>query len=87
MAKIITYYAPNDSMGDTSNADCERFRAWARNEIENRFEGYYVRVVDSQSPTQCKVVGSSGLIEDDEIREYVQGLWESCPWTGPFFEV
>lgn len=74
----IEYYAANSTMGDTLDADCDKYRQWASEQIENEYPGYKVDVIDKGS-----LVNSWTNDEEkrDEIIDYCSRLWDRCPWN------
>ena len=73
----ITYYASNDSMGDTSERDCELFRAWAAKEIKAEYPEHNVTVSGEQSLVTAETDDDRN---EDEIIDFCSRLWDSCPW-------
>ena len=87
----ITYHADDTSLGDTSSADCANFRAWARDQIADKFPDHYAEVDgrDHYSEVTFSEVRADEEEEEEqnEIAEFCSNLWESCPWDGEYFEV
>jgi len=82
--KSITYYASNDSMGDTSNENCNNFRQYAKEALENEYPYFEITVSDEQSLTTCITEGIDDDCLENEINEFCHGLWDGCPdsvWT------
>ena len=73
----ITYYADNDSMGDTSATDCDKFREWAQNELETEYPAHEITVTDENSlQTAC----TDDSENEDKINDFCSRLWDNCPW-------
>ena len=82
--ETIFYRAADCNMGDTSEQDCENYRAWALAEIEAKYpDAAKIEVLNEDR-------GSTVYTEEDEeeyaILEFLSELWDRCPWTGEFFE-
>ena len=82
--ETIFYRAADCNMGDTSEHDCENYRAWALAEIEAAYpDAAQVEVLNEDR-------GSTVYAEDDDeecaIMEFLCELWDRCPWSGEFFE-
>lgn len=83
MSLSITYYAPTDSMGDTSEADAAGFRNWAEQQIKAEYPSCDVEVTDECSTVQVSVRGAASFEDEEliqEIKDYVHRLWDRCPW-------
>lgn len=91
MTVLITYYAPNDTMGDTSEFNCQRYREWASEEIRGWApealnvdpDKVNVSVINEQSTDQVKMEWNDD--EDrseqlEEVQDFVNRLWDRCPW-------
>lgn len=76
----ITYYAENGSMGDTDEANCDAFRAWAKKALEAEYPGAYVDVSGNMSSVECFVKGADSRDQEEEIAEFCSNLWNNCPW-------
>ena len=82
--ETIFYRAADCNMGDTSEQDCESYRAWALAEINAAYpEAAQVEVLNEDR-------GSTVHTEDDDkecaVMEFLHELWDRCPWSGEFFE-
>lgn len=75
--ETITYYADNGSMGDTSDADCDKFREWAESELRREFPEYDIKVSEEQS---TQTVLTSDYENECWIIEFCSSLWDRCPW-------
>ena len=73
----ITYYAANDTMGDTSDTDCDAYREWAEAEIRAEFPDHSVEVSTDQS---LKNAWTDDFDREDEILDFCHRLWDRCPW-------
>ncbi len=83
MSLSITYYAPTDSMGNTSEADAAAFRSWAEQQIKVEYPSCDVTVTDEDSTVQVSVRGAASFEDEEliqEIKDYVHRLWDRCPW-------
>jgi len=73
----ITYYADNNSMGDTSATDCDKFREWAQDELEKEYPNHDIAVTDEQS---LQTAYTDDLDNEEEIKDFCSRLWDNCPW-------
>jgi hypothetical protein len=73
----IEYYAENGTMGDTSCADCDKYREWATKKIEAQYPSYDVIVLNKPS-----LISAWTDDEDnrDEIIDFCARLWDICDW-------
>jgi len=76
----ITYYANIDSMGDTSEAQAEKFREWARAEIARAYPDADVNVTDEQSLQTASVYCGDDYEQEEEALDFCSRLWDRCPW-------
>ena len=74
----IKFYAPDNSMGDTSPMGCEYFREWARLKIEHVFPCAHVDVT-AEDATQSIECDSDD--EWDAVNDFCCRLWDNCDWT------
>ena len=74
----ITYYAANDTMGDTSDRDCNAYRAWALEELRNEYPEHDVSVESEPSLQQVRTDDDE---RSEEIAEFCSRLWDRCPWN------
>jgi len=74
----ITYYADNNSMGDTSGTDCDKFREWAQGQLEAEYPTHDVTVTDEQS---LQTAYTDDIDNEDEIIDFCSSLWDNCPWN------
>lgn len=77
MQKVITYFADNNSMGDTSAEDCNAYRAWAKAQLAAEYPTYNVAVSDKPS---LNTVTTDDDYRRDEIEQFCSNLWDRCPW-------
>ena len=73
----ITYYAANDTMGDTTDADCTAYRVWAKSEIQAGFPGHAVEVSSVQS---LETAWTDDSCSAGEILDFCRRPWDRCPW-------
>lgn len=73
----ITYYASNDSMGDTSPEACQQFRDWAKVQLIKEYPNYLIEV--SAEPS-LSTAATDDFDNEDEIKEFCHRLWDNCPW-------
>lgn len=79
--KKITYYASNDTMGDTSGENCELFREWAAKQLEAKYPEYKIVVLDENTTgSSSAVYGVEDYEKISEITDFCSRLWDSCPW-------
>jgi hypothetical protein len=73
----IKYYADNDTMGDTSEEDCDAFRIWAATQLRTEYPDHIIQVINGPSLEQFQT-------DDEENREAIADfcarLWDRCPW-------
>jgi len=74
---IIEYYASNDTMGDTTPENCDKFRKWAQNEIQSAYPDYDVVTLDTPS---LETAYTDDNDNESEIVEFCSQIWDSCPW-------
>lgn len=72
---IINYSTDNNSMGDTSDQNCDKFREWAKEELEREYPDYDITVSDEQ-----KNLYTDDIDNEDEIIDFCSRLWDNCPW-------
>lgn len=77
MSYTITYYADDASMGDTSPANCDAYRAWARRVLSAEYPDHEIEVCSQPAGKSCS---TDDIDHEDEIHEFCQLLWDSCPW-------
>ena len=78
----ITYYASNTSMGDTPDDDCNKYRAWAAEQLQAEFPDAEIEVLDKDSLyTFVSIDGDDpdGAIYN-QVMDIVPYLWDKCPW-------
>lgn len=73
----ITYFADNGSMGDNSDADCDKFREWAEEQLQAAYPEHKIEVSDKPSLRQFS---TNDYEREEEIGEFCSRLWERCPW-------
>lgn len=74
----IIYRAANTNMGDDCcPAQCDAFRAWALEQIQNEYPDVDVSVEDSEHPSE--VYDDEGN-DIDDVLAYLSSLWDACPW-------
>ena len=74
----ITYFASDDTMGDTSPEDCAAYRRWAQAELE---AAYPEATVEVTAETAVRGAWTDAIEREEEIEEFCARLWERCPWT------
>lgn len=75
----IIYYVDINSMGDNvTEADADGYRDWAATEIANKFPGAIVEVSEDQS---LKGFYCSDDDREEEVSEFLNTLWDKCPWS------
>ena len=72
----ITYYASDLSMGDTSRENCQKFREWAKRELEREYPDYRVNVV-SEARFEARTTDKD---KAEEIQHFCARLWDRCTW-------
>jgi len=78
MAKFyIEYRAANDSMGDTSSANCDAYREWAEEQLRAAYPDHEISVCNKPS---LHTVLTDDCKNQGEIEEFCHHLWDSCPW-------
>ena len=73
----IIYYAPDDTMGDNSATDCERFRNWASVELAAKYPQHEITVSNKPS---ARSVETDDFEHEEEILLFAHELWDKCPW-------
>lgn len=73
----ITYYAANETMGETPSQQCEAYRAWALAQLRAEYPTHEVSVLDAPSIEQSVTDDEDRL---DEIADFCSRLWDRCPW-------
>jgi hypothetical protein len=73
----ITFYAPDETMGDTPPLACEQFRGWALRQLHAAFPGYHVRVLAEPGLRQAL---TNDAQREGEIADFCARLWDRCPW-------
>ena len=76
--KSIIYYAPDDTIGDTSAEDCSKFRAWAAIELANEYPNHDV-TVSAEKSTQT--VYTNDIENESEIVNFASRLWDVADWA------
>jgi hypothetical protein len=71
----IIYYADNGSMGDTSEDDCDRFREWAREQLEIEFSEHEITV---SSDVSTLTIYTDDIDREDGIADFCSRLWDRC---------
>ena len=80
MTISITYYTPLDSLGDVSESDAVKFRAWAESYIKAKYPKADIEVTEENSLRTCSVSGASSGEEEDEIIDFVSRVFDHCDW-------
>ena len=78
----MTINSSNDTMGDTSDRDCNRYREWLLVQFKSRFPGVNIDMTSNEGPNI-----EISLDEEDEDFDprveaelfYVE-CWEKCGW-------
>lgn len=90
MITRIIYCAANCNMGETSETDCDNYRAWAYAEIEKKYLETVIEVRNVDGKTEVEVEGGPFSYESckewDVCQEWLAELWDRCPWSGKFFD-
>jgi hypothetical protein len=73
----IRYYAADETMGDTPEAQCALYRTWAQHQLEAAYPNYEIEVSAEPSLQTCWTDDSD---HEDEIRDFCAALWDDCPW-------
>lgn len=79
--KKIIYPCPDDTMGDTSETNCEHYREWITKELESRYPGADVTV--TSNPGRILVYMSDGSDPGnaaESVVEFANLCWNRCPW-------
>ena len=80
----IIYRAAACNMGETSEQDADKYRAWAKAEIEAAYpEAAQIEVLNED---RGSTVYAEDYTEECTAREFLHHLWDRCPWYGEFFE-
>ena len=74
----ICYYAPDNKMGDCSDAACQYYRAWAHDELARAYPGSEIEVTAEDSLSRF---WTDDELNEQEIGDYIRSLWDRCPWT------
>jgi hypothetical protein len=74
MAKFITYFTDNSSMGDNPAAEWKIFRAWAKARIVEAYPSHEVRV--SSTPS-VHTVHTDDEENRDEIDRFCALVWRN----------
>ena len=82
--ETILYRAATRNMGETSEQDAAKYRAWACAEIKAEYpDAAQVEVLNEDRV-------STVYAEEDyykyQILEFLSELWDRCPWSGEFFK-
>ncbi len=84
---LITYNAPDSTMGDSSESFCELFRQYAERKLKQEFYNHKILVTNLESVRQCVVSNIESLprttINEDEIYELEENAMVFCNelWT------
>lgn len=82
--ETIIYRAATCNMGETSEQDAAKYRAWANAEIEAAYpEAAQIEVLDED---RGSTVNTEEYYEECQILEFLSELWDRCPWSGEFFD-
>ena len=84
----ITYYANNDTMGDTAPEDCDRFRAWAEDELRTEYPNDEIIVTSEQhmgaveiNPTdEAEAEADDYFDRERGIEDFCSRLWDRMEW-------
>jgi len=79
----ITYRAATCNMGEATEQDGDNYRTWAENAIRAKYPDSKIEVLDVDSKT---TVDADEYDEEISALEFCASLWDSCPWTGEFFD-
>ena len=75
----IAYYIDINSMGDNvTEADADGYREWATTEIKKAFPSAQVEVSDKQD---LKGFFCNDEDMEEEVSEFLNTLWDKCPWS------
>lgn len=77
----ITMPCTDDTMGDTSPADCNAYRAWLAEQIESEYPD--AEIIVTNRPGRIEI--ETDVVGDDsdlvaELHEFQNRCWDSCPW-------
>jgi hypothetical protein len=73
----IIYYAANTTMGDTPDADCEKFRDWALEQLEKEYPNHEISISSDEGMNNY---WTDDYSNEDEIADFCSRLWDRCPW-------
>jgi len=80
MANKIIYYAPTSTMGETSEADAEKYREWAEKELKTKFPEFEIEVSDKENINSFWT-NIDDVQMNDRIEMVIGNLWDYCPWN------
>lgn len=81
--ETIFYRAATCNMGETSEQDADKYRAWAKAEIEAAYpEAAQIEVLDED---RGSTVYADDYTEECTALEFMYHLWDRCPWSGEYF--
>lgn len=73
----ITYFAADETMGDTPSAACEQYRTWAYHALKDAYPLHRIYVMNTPSLTTCTTNDED---HRDAIVDFCAYLWDRCPW-------
>lgn len=80
ITKII-FPVPNDTLGNSTDSECNEFRNWFANELRAAYPGAAVTVTNKPGRIS---VDTDDDCDDAEIistlREFGNSCWDYCPW-------
>ena len=86
----IIYRAATCNMGDTTEQDGDKYRAWAESEIRKEYPDATIEVRDEDGRSLVYPDYSRSFAESDDealaAEEFLCELWDRCPWSGEYFD-
>ena len=79
----ITYHADINNLGDNvAKEDAQGFRDWVQAEIEKAYPDADVSVKKYDGRDEISGFDSEENPNgDDEVKEFLNTLWDKCPWS------
>lgn len=77
----ITIPCTDDTMGDTSPADCNAYRAWFAEQLETEYPDADITV--TVRPGRIEIETDDNSDDADlvaELHEFSNCCWDRCPW-------
>lgn len=73
----ITYFANDNDMGETHPDDCDKYRAWAKEALQDKFPNHTIEV---SADLSTRTSWTDDSDNEDEISDFCHRLWDLCPW-------